>query len=131
MVLPNAKAQDTAVRSQLCQEVKAGATQMQILQKPEKAAQACDPNLSQPRRSHRSVHLQSLDLAIPVRVQASQPNHFELGCRSTQAALRCPDSSVAAMKRMPSTPSSTLATSSEASDALRPSPPSYISSPHS
>src|SRR5712692_9328493 len=57
MVSPNAKAQDTAVRSQLCQEVKAGATQMQILQKPENAAQACDPNLSQPRRNHRSVHL--------------------------------------------------------------------------
>ena len=43
MVSPNAKAQDTAVRSQLCQEVKAGATQIQILQKPENAAQACDP----------------------------------------------------------------------------------------
>ena len=47
--------------------------------------------------------------------------HFDIELRSIQAALRFEDSSVAAMKRIPSTPSSTVGTRSEAGEGLRPS----------
>jgi hypothetical protein len=55
----------------------------------------------------------------PVESRPPSQNHLETEPRSTQAALRFEDSRVAAMKRMPSTPSSTLGTSSEAGEGLR------------